>query len=375
MTSSGVLKPTHGRNRKQQPSVPDGAKGAAKISRTILDYVVSTKEGVLTCNAQDDARWQDAESVTSLGVHEAICVPMLGRYGLVGAIYVDTSMSAGDYADRAGKSCFDEEHLKLMLAIAGQAALAIEDTQFYSAMVQSERLAAMGQTIANLSHHVKNILQGVSGGNYLVEDGLKQHDLEIVAKGWGIVQRNQARIANLVMDMLSFGKDREPDLEWNDVRHVTDEVVDLMKSRAEEASVEIRWQRPEQPVESEFDVEAMHRAILNVVTNAIDAVSQQNRGGGAGGMVTIEAANVDESTRIVVWDNGPGIPDEDAEKIFMPFQSTKGARGTGLGLPVTRKSLREHGGDVTVECTADKGTTFTLSWPSKQKSGPTTQPG
>ena len=108
---------------------------------------------------------------------------MIGRYGLVGAIYVDTSMSAGLYAERQGRTIFEHQHLKLMLAIAGQAALAIEDTQFYLAMLQAERLAAMGQTIANLSHHVKNILQGVRGGSYLVDDGLKKQDLAVIGKG------------------------------------------------------------------------------------------------------------------------------------------------------------------------------------------------
>ena len=99
---------------------------------------------------------------------------------------------------------FTEEHLRLMIAIAHQAALAVEDTSYYTAMVQAERLAAMGQTIASLSHHVKNILQGVSGGNYLVEDGLRKEDLDVVKKGWASVKRNQDRISHLVMDMLRF---------------------------------------------------------------------------------------------------------------------------------------------------------------------------
>ena len=134
---------------------------------------------------------------------------------------------------------FTEEHLKLMIAIAHQAALAVEDTRYYSAMVQAERLAAVGQTIATLSHHIKNILQGIRGGSYLIEMGLSQHDEDVVRKGWTIVDRNQGKISALVMDMLTFSKDREPDPMPSDVNQVVGEVVELVQSRADELSVEL----------------------------------------------------------------------------------------------------------------------------------------
>ncbi len=377
---TGQLMPSASRERRSRPAGDAGTANAATIagvaqrpvsrrliiSRTILDHVVNTKEGVLTSNAQDDARWEQAESIANLGVQEAICVPMIGRYGLVGAIYVDTSMSAGLYAERQGRTIFEHQHLKLMLAIAGQAALAIEDTQFYLAMLQAERLAAMGQTIANLSHHVKNILQGVRGGSYLVDDGLKKQDLAVISRGWTIVQRNQERISNLVMDMLSFSKDREPELLRCDLNKVIDEVVELMAGRAAEHSVVLDWQRPQHEMLVDVDSEAMHRAVLNVVTNAIDAVSQFERADNLPGRVgvAIELSQLKNFVRIHVADNGPGIAQEELGKIFSPFESTKGARGTGLGLPVSQKTLREHGGDITIDSRVGEGTTFTLQWPA-----------
>lgn len=362
---TGQLTPTYSRDRKTPP-VGSQAGRRLTISRTILDHVMSTKEGVLTSNAQDDARWENVESIASLGVQEAICVPMLGRYGLVGAIYVDTAMSAGLYAERQGRTIFEHQHLKLMLAIAGQAALAIEDTQFYRAMLQAERLATMGQTIANLSHHVKNILQGVSGGSYLVQDGLKKQDLDVIRKGWAIVERNQDRIGNLVMDMLSFSKDRELETVRSDLRTLLDEVVELMQTRAGELNAELIWQRPEQPVLVDFDHEAMHRSVLNVLTNAIDAVSQAERLDARTGQVTlsVEWSQLENYVRIHVADNGPGIAEDDLGRIFSPFESTKGSRGTGLGLPVSQKALREHGGDIQVASRVGEGTTFTLHWPA-----------
>ena len=99
-------------------------------------------------------------------------MPMQGRYGMVGVIYIDTSISPQKIVQQGVAKKFTDEHLKLMIAIAHQAALAVEDTRYYSAMVQAERLAAVGQTIATLSHHIKNILQGIRGGSYLIEMGL-----------------------------------------------------------------------------------------------------------------------------------------------------------------------------------------------------------
>ncbi len=125
-----------------------------ELSKTILDYVIENSEGVWTTNAKDDERWQAGASIVNIGIQEAICVPMQGRYGTVGVIHIDTSMSPGQFLERDQKSRFNEDHLKLMVAIGHQAALAIEDTTYYRGMVQAERLAVMGQTIATLSHHI-----------------------------------------------------------------------------------------------------------------------------------------------------------------------------------------------------------------------------
>src|ERR1051325_2792683 len=96
------------------------------ISRTILDYVMDRQEGVLTTDAQEDARFEAAGSIVRMGVREAIAVPMQGRYGIVGIIYIDTFTSPGKYLQNRGGTKLTEEHLKLMVAIGHQAALAVE---------------------------------------------------------------------------------------------------------------------------------------------------------------------------------------------------------------------------------------------------------
>nr|MCR5164728.1 FHA domain-containing protein [Thermoguttaceae bacterium] len=243
------------------------------ISKSILDYVLEHQEGVWTSNAQDDERWDDAASVLSVGIHEAICVPLQGRYGIVGAIYLDTfSQSDGVTQD---SHRFGEEYLKLMITIAHHTAIAVEDTRYYRGMLQAERLAAIGQTVATLSHHIKNILQGIQGGSYLIQTGLEMHKETFISKGWKIVERNQNRISALILDMLTFSKERKPELVLENINRVVQEVVDLMRDRAAQANVILVWQPDEAVPDSLFDPEAINHAVLNLVTNAIDAVAEE----------------------------------------------------------------------------------------------------
>ncbi|MFP6574467.1 MAG: ATP-binding protein [Pirellulaceae bacterium] len=331
------------------------------ISQTILDYVVEHDEGVLTTDAREDNRFDAAGSIIKMGVREAICVPMQGRYGVVGVIYIDTYTTPGKmFTQRAGTR-FSEEHLKLMVAIGHQAALAIEDTSYYSAMVQAERLAAMGQTTAMLSHDIKNILQGIQGGSYLIEEGLKQKQWEAIENGWRIVEKNQEKISNLAMDMLSFSKERQPELQPGDVNAVVAEVEEMLSGLAAELEVRLTVLPAKDLPELLFDQEGIQRACLNVIGNAIDAC----QGSDAGAVQVATLYDPEEKTvRVVIDDNGPGIPAEELQAVFSLFHSEKGSRGTGLGLPVSQKILREHGGDVVVESSPGKGSRFTLQWPA-----------
>jgi two-component system, NtrC family, sensor kinase len=344
------------RRDRQQAAVED----RINISQTILDYVMQHKEGVLTSDAREDQRWDTAASILQQGVREAICVPMQGRYEVVGVIYIDTMTPAHRVIVNAPRR-FREEHLKLMVAIAHQAALAVEDTMYYSAMVQAERLAAIGQTIAMLSHHIKNILQGIRGGSYLIEMGLADHYENIVQKGWNIVDKNQNKISTMVMDMLSFSKEREPDLDAAQLNDVVADVVELMQARAAELKVVLDWKADANLPILQVDSDAIHRAVLNVAANAIDACE-----GRPDGKVEIATKYLEDDAlaQITIQDNGVGISAEQLPKIFQAFVSDKGSRGTGLGLPVSQKIVKEHGGRILVDSKVGRGSRFTLEIPA-----------
>ena len=371
-TDRGCIMLADPATKKLVPKVRRNRKSTAAgdrmtISQTILDYCLEHNEGVLTSDAREDDRWNPAVSIVRMGVREAICVPMAGRYGVVGVIYIDTLSSPHEVAMRGTANKFNDEHLKLLIAIAHQAALAVEDTQYYSAMVQAERLAAVGQTIATLSHHVKNILQGIRGGSFLIKEGLARHDETMVGRGWEFVEKNQQRISNLVMDMLTFSKEREPELAPGELNQVVGEVVELMNARAAEKQVALQWQPAERLPTLTFDAEGLHRAVLNVVSNAIDAcgIAREEEDAAPGRVVVSTSYDGDATlARIIVEDNGPGIPAEEIEHVFSLFVSHKGNRGTGLGLPVSDKIMKEHGGRIAVETELGRGSRFILELPA-----------
>jgi signal transduction histidine kinase len=343
---------------------PDHSDERMTISRTIIDHVLEKGQGVITTDAPGDKRFNDAQSIVDFQIREAICVPIQGRHTTLGVLYADILAGAGyglpAVGGRPARTRFTQDQLMLMVAIGHQAGLAIENTLFYNDKIQAERLAAVGQTIATLSHHIKNILQGIRSGSYLIDLGLNEKDESIVRRGWTIVEKNQTRIYNLVMDMLSFSKDREPALEPADLNETVGEVIELMQPRAAELGVKLEWHPGENLSRVMIDPEGIHRAALNIVTNAIDASEESPD---ARVIVRTEWDAGQSMARISIADNGPGIDEADIQSVFQIFASTKGSSGTGLGLPVSQKIIREHGGKIVVQSRPGQGATFILELP------------
>ena len=335
------------------------------ISRTITDWAMEKGEGVIVADAQHDARFSASDSVAELGIREAICVPLSGRHDTLGVLYVDIKSQNFDVLRTQKPAKLKENHLKLMVAIAYQAGIALEDTRFYEASVQAERLAAVGQTIATLSHHIKNILQGLRSGSYLVNMGIEGNKFPVVEQGWGIVQKNQEKIYNLVMDMLSFSKEREPSLELADINDTVREIVELMTARAKESRVLLITDLDPTIDRLAIDPDGISRALLNIVTNAIDALEDVEHERRV--EITTRLAQNGRYLHLSVKDNGPGIPPDEQKRIFHVFHSTKGSKGTGLGLAVSQKIAQEHGGQIKIESQPDKGATFIVELPVRRQ--------
>jgi signal transduction histidine kinase len=341
----------------------EGVNSEEKIalSRTVMEHVLREKQGMLVSDASRDARFNTGQSIVRFGIREVICVPMKGRHETLGVLYLDTHSTARDVVTHNSPSGkFTEDHLTLAIAIAHQAALAVEDTRYHHALLQAERLAAIGQTIAGLSHHIKNILQGLRSGSEILKMGLTDKDDQLLHKGWKIVEKNQGKIYDLVMDMLSYSKEREPVIEETDVNQVVRDVLELLAGREKEMGVTVKTSLDETLPLVQVDPEGLHRALLNIVSNAFDAVEERKNPQVA--VASMLDAEEDGWVALMILDNGVGISPQKLGDIFKPFVSTKGAKGTGLGLAVSRKIFREHGGDIQVESQPGK-TRFMLRLP------------
>jgi signal transduction histidine kinase len=341
------------------------------VSRTVVEHVLRQKQGVLVSDVHTDDRFRAVESLHRHNIREAICVPMKGRREVVGVLFLDTQSTLKQVVHRGlDTSKFTEDHLNLASAIAHQAAIAVEESRYHEALVNAERLAAVGQTIAALSHHIKNIMQGVRFGADMVRSALKDDDRDLLGKGWKLVERNQGRIDDLILDMLSYSKEREPAVEPTDLNKLCEDVLEMVRGRAKDRGITLDWRAGIGVSAVPCDPDGIHRAVLNLVTNALDALEDR-----PGAKLAMQVLLEPDSTwvKVIVLDNGPGIPPDKLENIFKPFVSTKGSRGTGLGLPVSRKIVREHGGDILVQSVVEKGSKFTIRLP--MRSAFTSDPG
>ncbi len=324
--------------------------GQMPVSRTIINEVVRQQAGILSSNAMRDKRFSSGKSVHDFGIRSAICVPIKGREKILGVIHVDTSVSNHTYST---------EQLRLLTALGIQAGLAIDNGRLHEAAVRSERLTAVGETVAALSHHIKNILQALGGGTELLEKALTEGDAAKASKAWPIVGRGLDRVNAVILNMLAFSKPRPPMLETANVNQVLTECVDLMTPQAEERGAVLMIDLGDLPP-MPADPGGLHQAFLNFLTNALDAVE-----GTEDGVITVRSEFDPLSRQVIirVIDNGAGMEPEQVGRIFEVFYTTKGHKGTGLGLAVANKVIKEHAGRIDVQSAPGEGTTFTIILP------------
>ncbi|MEO6436429.1 MAG: ATP-binding protein, partial [Tepidisphaeraceae bacterium] len=326
-------------------------------SRTIINHVINAGEGVLSSNAMNDQRFNAGKSVHAMSIRSALCVPIKarkldGKSGdeVIGVIYIDSSAKNYTYAP---------DQLRLLTAIGFQAGMATQNAKLYRAGLQAERLAAIGETTAALSHSIKNILQALRGGADVVEMGLRANNVVQATKGWRIAERNLQKIYNLTMNLLAYSKPREPRFEPINPRVLINDCVELIAAAANEKGVmvvaDVDRDHPAVPL----DPDGMHQVLMNLLSNALDAVEPQR------GLIRVVAHydGENKASVIEVIDNGVGIPPPMMRHMFELFHSTKGNRGTGLGLAVAKKIVDEHEGSIAVRSAPGDGTSFTIRLP------------
>lgn len=235
-------------------------------------------------------------------------------------------------------------------------------------LLQAERLAAVGETVTGLAHAIKNISGGITGGMYVLEQGIELDNKKYLCQGWDMVKSDVARISHLALDLLSYAKEREPEYRLCDPNLPAREVFALMNTRAGDYGIELTMKLDETIPDIWLDAEGIHRCLLNLVTNAIDSCNDIECKTSPKASMKVElktSITDDQWVEYQVMDTGCGMDGPTRSKIFQRFFSTKGSQGTGLGLMITKKIIDEHGGKIFFRTKKSSGTTFVIQLPQR----------
>lgn len=227
-------------------------------------------------------------------------------------------------------------------------------------LIQVERMAAVGETVAGLSHAIKNISGGLKGGAFVVEKGLDLENPTYLKQGWQMVRENVERIQQLSIDLLNIAKPAPPKFEPTDPNLPLKEVYALIQPQAEQFGIALDLDLDLELEPVTLDKEGIYRCLLNLVSNAMDACLQGGSCAGAPG-IALKTTQVDGCVQYHIIDNCGGMEEAVQAKIFNAFFTTKGSRGTGIGLMLTRKIVEAHGGTITVESQKGRGSKFVIS--------------
>jgi len=223
------------------------------------------------------------------------------------------------------------------------------------------QLASIGLLISSISHGLKGLINGLDGGIYLVNNGLEKGNDERIKKGWEIVLRNVKRIRSMVLDILYYAKDREPDWEKLSAPAVIEEVCGVIESKATELGIELVKNIDEEAGDFEGDAKAIRTLLVNLSENSLDASRSDSKK--EHHHIKISLKGDIDHIRFEIEDNGIGMDRETREKAFSLFFSSKGTEGTGLGLFISNKIAQAHGGSIMLESKENKGTRFIVTLP------------
>lgn len=351
-------------------------------SRHIVSHVVEKNVSVLSADAQEDPRFEQALSITIQAIRSSMCVPLRARESVIGAIYVDNLLKANRFTD---------EELEFMTGFANQAGLAIENSKLYQkieeeahsreaelkkqvdertrSLFEATALAeeanqAKSRFIANMSHELRTPLNAVIGYSEILEEEAVDQQLDGFVPDLQKIQTAARHLLALINDILDVSKIEAGKMELHPetfaVPQLIDEVCDMVRPLIEKNNNQFEVLVGDNG--SMYTDETRVRQILyNLLSNAGKFTKD--------GTITLEV-QTDESVdpeQVVfqVRDSGIGMTEEQMQKLFQPFtqadaSTTRKYGGTGLGLAISRQFARIMGGDIVMMSEYGKGTEFTV---------------
>jgi signal transduction histidine kinase len=223
--------------------------------------------------------------------------------------------------------------------------------------IDRKELITLGQSIALLSHGIKNILEGLQGGAYVVDQGFKDGDLGLAQKGWGIVNKNIFDITDVVQNILYSSKNRPLKYEFVLPGELLEDSVQLFREKAAAMKIKLEQQINPAVPKVRLDAAAIRRMLHNLLWNALEACHNDRKKNEH--TVVAKSDHFDENHFMFeISDNGIGMDKATQRNVLEEFFSTKGSAGTGLGLAVVDKVVNKHGGRIEVVSEPGKGSSF-----------------
>ncbi len=239
--------------------------------------------------------------------------------------------------------------------------LIIEKTELQS------HLASLGLMIASISHGIKGLMTGLDGGMYILNSGFAKKSQEQIEEGWELVKLMVERLRKMVLDILFCAKERDLNYERINILSFARDVVKELEPQMEVHNIEFLKKYNSITGEFEIDATYVQAALINIIGNAIDAC-EADRTQDASQIIF----GIREHKKNIIFeisDNGVGMDTETLGKIFTPLFSSKGKKGTGLGLFISNTIIEQHGGSINVKSTPGKGSLFQITIPKKRAGG------
>jgi signal transduction histidine kinase len=279
-----------------------------------------------------------------------ICVPIIVTRKVIGIVYVD---SGNMFAQMT------QEDVAFTAAVAHELALTIVNIRLQQSAIRNERMAAIGLTVSNLAHNIKNLTMINQNAIDLMKMHLDRIGDAKTNKCWEIIQHGFHRINKLSAEMLAYASEKELSPASSDINLAILANTDYFDRSLKNNGIQLSLALSDENPRCMIDEQQLQDALLNIVVNAVDAIGNQ-----PDGKIHITTA-VEDGKRVViaVRDNGCGINPVEKQKIFDLFYTTKGTNGSGLGLPMVVKFIEASGGKLLVASEPGVGSTFKMVFP------------
>ena len=339
-------------------SLADGGPGEITVSRTIIQQALHEHRAILSGNTLSDERFDPSQSIVAQRITSALCCPMYVRDEPEGVLFVDR---------RTRAASFVQTDLRLAASAAHVLALFLEKEKYETESREKARLAVIGEVVAGLAHYAKNILTALRFALASMKRQVADRNFDSIDRSMNSISTSERQISDLVLDMLSYAKDRRPVRGAVQLGDLIARVVEPYEPILAERKIlfEVVSEDALPPVHAED--RSLERVFLNLLINAMDAVASATEK-----KITASLSRRNGQVEVLFADTGCGIPEDKVADVFRVFFSTKGSKGTGLGLAVVQKIIEEHGGAIEVASVPDKGTEFRLTLPVMLEAAPPT---